>query len=61
MDASVKAYTVTTPHGVYLIELHSTLVFEKAAMKDIRGALEKLEHCGEVLERYPGLCRFTMG
>lgn len=39
----------------------STLVFEKVAKDDIGGALENLENCREVFERYPGLCRFTMG
>ena len=27
----------------------------------MRGALEKLQNCSEMLQRYPGVCRFTMG
>ncbi|CAM9290873.1 unnamed protein product [Laminaria digitata] len=47
--------------GIGGLIINGTLVFEKAARKDVMGALEKLTHCGDVLERYPGLCRFTMG
>ena len=53
--------SITNRVLVYLMGLHRTLVFEKVARRDITGALDKLGHCGEVLERYPGLCRFTMG
>ncbi|CAM9441637.1 unnamed protein product, partial [Laminaria digitata] len=38
----------------------STLVVERLATKDICGALGNLEVCGEVFQRYPGLCRFTI-
>ena len=45
---------------VRLLGFGSSLIFEKIAGKDIGGALENLEKCGEVLQRYPGLCRFIM-
>lgn len=60
MGRSVKSITVVNVRLVYTLGFRSSLVFEKIAGKDIRGALENLENCGEVLQRYPGLCRFTM-
>lgn len=60
MDRCVENITAVYVRLVYRTGFCSTLVFEKIAEKDIRGALEKLENCGDVLQRYPGLCRFTM-
>ncbi|CAM9640330.1 unnamed protein product [Laminaria digitata] len=47
--------------GIGGLIINTTLVFERLATKDICGALGNLEVCGEVFQRYPGLCRFTMG
>lgn len=61
MDTSVQATADSRCHVLSIPGFRSTLVFEKIAGKDIEGALEKLENCTDVLEQYPGLCRFTMG
>ncbi|CAN0122963.1 unnamed protein product [Ectocarpus sp. 6 AP-2014] len=37
------------------------LVFTKAAKGDVHATLEKIGRCVEVFERYPGVCRDTMG
>ncbi|CAN0077464.1 unnamed protein product [Ectocarpus sp. 12 AP-2014] len=46
--------------GVGGLLINGTLVFERAAKGDAEGALEKIRHCVEVFERYPGLCRCMM-
>lgn len=46
--------------NVNALESGRTLFFEKAAKGDIRGTLESLGLCVEVLEIFPGLCRFLM-
>ncbi|CBJ29983.1 hypothetical protein Esi_0170_0014 [Ectocarpus siliculosus] len=46
--------------GVGGLIINGTLVFERAAKGDAEGTLERIRHCVEVFERYPGLCRCTM-
>ncbi|CAM9592766.1 unnamed protein product [Ectocarpus sp. 8 AP-2014] len=46
---------VRTGMGGFLINMN--LVFHRAANGDAVGMVEKLGHCVEVLERYPGVCR----
>ncbi|CBN75400.1 hypothetical protein Esi_0093_0019 [Ectocarpus siliculosus] len=41
--------------------MDGNLVFEKAATLDLDATLERVGRCIEVFERYPGLCRGTMG
>ncbi|CAM9379178.1 unnamed protein product, partial [Ectocarpus fasciculatus] len=47
--------------GVGSLLINLTLVFEKGAKGDLSAALERIGRCVEVFERYPGLCRGTMG
>ncbi|CAN0123755.1 unnamed protein product [Ectocarpus sp. 6 AP-2014] len=44
--------------GGLLINMY--LAFQKAAKSDTGGALERLGHCVEAFERYPGVCRCMM-
>ncbi|CAM9849229.1 unnamed protein product, partial [Ectocarpus fasciculatus] len=37
------------------------IVFKKAAQGDVQATLERIGRCVEVCERYPGLCRSTVG
>ncbi|CAM9465409.1 unnamed protein product, partial [Ectocarpus fasciculatus] len=46
--------------GVGGLIINGTLVFERAAKGDAEGTLERIRHCVEVFERYPGLCRCMM-
>ncbi|CAM9395731.1 unnamed protein product [Ectocarpus sp. 12 AP-2014] len=50
---------IRTGMGGFLINMN--LVFHRAANGDAVGMLEKLGHCVEVLERYPGVCRCMLG
>ncbi|CAN0100861.1 unnamed protein product, partial [Ectocarpus sp. 12 AP-2014] len=47
--------------GVGSLLVNMNLVFEKAAKHDLDATLERIGRCIEVFERYPGLCRGTMG
>ncbi|CAM9481431.1 unnamed protein product, partial [Ectocarpus fasciculatus] len=41
--------------------VNSCLIFTKAAHGDLHGALERIGLCVDVCERYPGVCRSTVG
>eukprot|EP00904_Undaria_pinnatifida_P005091 jgi/Undpi1/1711/HiC_scaffold_11.g05101.m1 len=47
--------------GIGGLIINNTLALDKILKNDCRGVLENLERCGAVFERYPGICRFTMG
>ncbi|CAM9615713.1 unnamed protein product [Ectocarpus fasciculatus] len=59
LETAVDRPTIRGGVGSLLINL--TLVFEKGAKGDLSAALERIGRCVEVFERYPGLCRGTMG
>lgn len=61
VETPVQSNCVPNFHPVRFYHFGSTLVFEKVAKRDYCGALDNLETCGAVYERYPGMCRFTMG
>lgn len=42
------------------VKLGRGLVFNEAAKGNVDGTLERIAHCVEVYERYPGLCRCIM-
>ncbi|CAM9468849.1 unnamed protein product [Ectocarpus fasciculatus] len=55
--------TVDRPNirmGIGGLLINITLAFQKAANGNANGALERLGHCVEVFERYPGVCGCTM-
>lgn len=43
------------------LDLARMLFFDKVFKKKGCDAVERLSRCIEVVERYPGLCRLTMG
>ncbi|CAM9966772.1 unnamed protein product [Scytosiphon promiscuus] len=47
--------------GIGGLVINGTLFLTRAIKGDARGALQRLERCIEVLERYPGLTRTAMG
>ncbi|CAM9529251.1 unnamed protein product, partial [Ectocarpus sp. 12 AP-2014] len=47
--------------GIGSLLINAFLIFTKAAKGDLHATLEKLGLCVEVFERYPGLCRSTVG
>eukprot|EP00903_Cladosiphon_okamuranus_P015985 g14764.t1 len=47
--------------GMCGLIINDHLFFERVAKGDAAGALEKASRCIDVLERYPGLCRFKLG
>ncbi|CAB1109300.1 unnamed protein product [Ectocarpus sp. CCAP 1310/34] len=59
LQEAVDLPNVRTGMGGFLINMN--LVFHRAANGDAVGMLEKIGHCVEVLERYPGVCRFMLG
>ncbi|CAN0123421.1 unnamed protein product [Ectocarpus sp. 6 AP-2014] len=46
--------------GVGGLLINVTLAFQRAAKGDAGGALERLGHCVEVFELYPGVCRYVI-
>ncbi|CAN0123820.1 unnamed protein product [Ectocarpus sp. 6 AP-2014] len=46
--------------GIGGLLMNMALAFLKATNGDTGGAFERLEHCVEVFERYPGVCRCMM-
>ncbi|CAN0123886.1 unnamed protein product [Ectocarpus sp. 6 AP-2014] len=46
--------------GIGGLLINMNLAFQKAGKGDAGGALERLGHCVEVFERYPGVCRCMM-
>ncbi|CAN0123554.1 unnamed protein product [Ectocarpus sp. 6 AP-2014] len=54
-EAVDRRPNVRTGMGGFLINMN--LVFHRAANGDAVGVVEKLGHCVEALERYPGVCR----
>ncbi|CBN75415.1 expressed unknown protein [Ectocarpus siliculosus] len=55
--------TVDRPNirkGIGGLLMNMALAFLKATNGDTGGAFERLEHCVEVFERYPGVCRCMM-
>ncbi|CAN0364964.1 unnamed protein product [Ectocarpus sp. 6 AP-2014] len=59
VEEAVDRPSVRGGFGGLLINLG--LVFPKAAKGDMHAALERIGRCVEVCERYPGLCRSTVG
>ncbi|CAM9113851.1 unnamed protein product [Ectocarpus sp. 8 AP-2014] len=47
--------------GIGSLLINAFLIFTKAAKGDLYATLEKIGLCVEVFERYPGLCRSTVG
>eukprot|EP00903_Cladosiphon_okamuranus_P015990 g14768.t1 len=47
--------------GVGGVIINWALFLQKTAVGDLVGALERIRPCVEVFERFPGLCRFTVG
>ncbi|CAM9602925.1 unnamed protein product [Ectocarpus sp. 12 AP-2014] len=47
--------------GVGSLFINMALVFEKGVKGDLQASMERLRRCVEVYERYPGLCRGTIG
>ncbi|CAM9689325.1 unnamed protein product [Ectocarpus sp. 6 AP-2014] len=47
--------------GIGSLLINVFLIFTKAAKGDLYATLEKIGLCVEVFERYPGLCRSTVG
>ncbi|CAM9151229.1 unnamed protein product [Ectocarpus sp. 8 AP-2014] len=47
--------------GIGSLLINGFLIFTKAAKGDLYATLEKIGLCVEVFERYPGLCRSTVG
>ncbi|CAM9752876.1 unnamed protein product [Ectocarpus fasciculatus] len=47
--------------GIGSLLINTSLIFSKAAKGDLHAALEKMSLCLEVFEKYPGLCRSTVG
>eukprot|EP00752_Nemacystus_decipiens_P005054 g4589.t1 len=47
--------------GIGGLIINGSLFFDKAAKGDLDGSLERIGRCIEVFERYPGICRLTMG
>ncbi|CAM9343954.1 unnamed protein product [Ectocarpus sp. 12 AP-2014] len=46
--------------GIGDLLINMNLAFQKATNGNTGGAFERLEHCVEVFERYPGVCRCMM-
>ncbi|CAM9174909.1 unnamed protein product [Ectocarpus sp. 4 AP-2014] len=46
--------------GIGGLLINMNLAFQRAGKGDAGGALERLGHCVEVFERYPGVCRCMM-
>ncbi|CAN0351208.1 unnamed protein product [Ectocarpus sp. 6 AP-2014] len=59
LEEAVDRPSVRGGFGGLLINLG--LIFTKAAQGDLHAALERIGRCVEVCERYPGLCRSTVG
>ncbi|CAM9169205.1 unnamed protein product [Ectocarpus sp. 8 AP-2014] len=59
LEEAVDRPSVRGGFGGLLINLG--LIFSKAAQGDLHAALERIRLCVEVCERYPGLCRSTVG
>ncbi|CAM9696229.1 unnamed protein product [Ectocarpus fasciculatus] len=58
-EAADRRPSVRGGFGSLLI--NAGLVFTKAALGDLHAALERIGRCVEVYERYPGVCRSTVG
>ncbi|CAN0406817.1 unnamed protein product, partial [Ectocarpus sp. 8 AP-2014] len=59
LEEAVDRPSVRGGFGGLLINIG--LVVTKAAQGDLHAALERIGRCVEVCERYPGLCRSTVG